>query len=68
MAETARERTRRWRKIAAGYAEPSHRRSVLQLLVTLVPFVGLWAAMSLVAGHAYWAALLIAPLAAGRGS
>ncbi len=64
MAETARERTRRWRKIAAGYAEPSLRRSVLQLLVTLVPFVGLWAAMSLVAEHAYWAALLMAPLAA----
>lgn len=63
--ETTRQRASRWRKIAAGYGEPDARRSVLQLLITVVPFAALWAAMSLTAEGAYWATLLLALPAAG---
>jgi omega-6 fatty acid desaturase (delta-12 desaturase) len=62
--ETTRDRALRWRRTAAAYGEPSPRRSVVQLLTTAVPFAALWAAMSLTVGQAYWATLLLAPVAA----
>lgn len=64
-AEPSRERALRWRAIAARYGAPRARRSALQLLTTLGPFVALWCAMSLTVGHAYWATLLLAVPAAG---
>lgn len=62
--ETSRERALRWRRIAAEYGQPRLRRSLLQLLVTLVPFVALWVAMSLTADGTYWLTLLLAVPAA----
>jgi len=58
--ETSRQRALRWRKIAAGYGQPRLRRSLLQLVVTVVPFVALWVAMSMTVADAYWASLLLA--------
>ncbi len=49
---------RSWVRILANYREPSHRRSVAELLVTLIPFLGLWAL-------AWWSLSLNPLLAAG---
>jgi omega-6 fatty acid desaturase (delta-12 desaturase) len=58
--EASGDRARRWRRIANGYAEPSLRRSVTQVVTTVVPFVGLWTLMLLAIDGAYWASLLLA--------
>ncbi len=58
--ETSRQRALRWKRIATGYGQPRIRRSLLQLVVTVVPFVALWVAMSLTADGAYWVSLLLA--------
>jgi omega-6 fatty acid desaturase (delta-12 desaturase) len=47
---------RSWVRILAQYREPFQRRSVLELLVTLVPFIALWALA--------WASLSVSHLAA----
>ena len=51
------EDVRIWVRILANYREPSHRRSALELLVTLVPFVALW-------GLSWWSLSVSYPLAA----
>ena len=45
-------------------ARPNPTRSILQLLTTVPPLAGLWAAMMLTVEHAYWATLLLSVLAA----
>ena len=50
---------RRWASVAARYAEPDPRRSVLQLLTTVIPLAALWTAMSLSVANAYWVTLLL---------
>jgi omega-6 fatty acid desaturase (delta-12 desaturase) len=50
---------RRWARIAAGYAAPNHRRSVLQLVTTLIPLAALWTAMTLTVSGTYWLTLLL---------
>lgn len=62
--ETPRERARRWRGIASRYGAPDLRRSTIQLLATVIPFVALWIAMSLTVGQAYWATLALSVPAA----
>lgn len=50
---------RRWARVAARYATPDPRRSVLQLLTTVIPLAALWTAMTLTVGDSYWATLLL---------
>jgi omega-6 fatty acid desaturase (delta-12 desaturase) len=45
--------------IAGRYAAPDYRRSVLQLLSTIVPLAGLWTAMVLTVKIAYWLTLVL---------
>src|SRR5438445_192925 len=54
-----------FRSQLAQYREPSHIRSLIQLAVTLVPLVGLWALMYSLIDMAYPVALLAAIPAAG---
>jgi acyl-lipid omega-6 desaturase (Delta-12 desaturase) len=49
----------------ARYREPSHGRSVVEILITVVPFVGLWALMCLAVHIGYGLYLLLAVPAAG---
>ena len=56
---------RQWLRALAPYREPSLTRSVVELLVTAVPFAGLWLAMWLSLGYSYWLCLLLAVPAAG---
>lgn len=51
---------RDWVQILAQYREPSHRRSVFELAVSLVPFVALWAAAWWALALSHWLALAIA--------
>ncbi len=39
---------------------PDHRRSVLQLLATVIPLAMFWTAMTLTVGEIYWVTLLLA--------
>ncbi len=56
---------RQWARAAQRHAQPDTRRSILQLLTTVVPLAGLWAAMMLTVDGAYWATLLLSVAAAG---
>ncbi len=57
---------RQWGQILARYREPSHSRSVFEIAVTLVPFVGLWALAWAAIHFGYWElSLLPGILAAG---
>lgn len=49
----------------AAYREPDTARSVFELVVTVVPFVLLWAATLTALHHGYWIGLLLAVPAAG---
>lgn len=49
-----------WVQILAKYREPSTRRSIMELVVTLVPFVALWALAWASLSISYWLALAIA--------
>ncbi|MGZ3216021.1 fatty acid desaturase [Paracoccus sp. T5] len=49
-----------WVQILAKYREPSTRRSVIELVVTLVPFLALWALAWAALSVSYWLALAIA--------
>ena len=55
---------RRLARVVAGYAQPDHRRSVLQLLATVIPLAMFWTAMTLTVGDAYWITLLLSVPAA----
>ena len=56
---------REWAQILANYREPSHARSVLELVITAVPFAGLWLLMWATLGFGYWLSLVIAVPTAG---
>ncbi len=60
-APTARE----WGRIVAPFAAPIPRRSVLQLVNTVLPMAAIWLAMALTVNDAYWATLLLSVPAAG---
>ena len=55
---------RQWAQIAQHHAHPIRTRSLLQLLTTVFPLFGLWAAMIVSVGDAYWLTLLLSLLAA----
>jgi acyl-lipid omega-6 desaturase (Delta-12 desaturase) len=56
---------RDWAKILGRYREPSHTRSVLELIITAGPFVLLWVLMLAALQVGYWLSLIIALPAAG---
>ncbi|MES2665202.1 MAG: fatty acid desaturase [Pseudomonadota bacterium] len=53
---------REWVQVLAKYREPSTRRSIMELVVTLVPFVFLWAMAWASLSVSYWLAFGIAVL------
>lgn len=53
------DQVRQWAALASHYATPDARRSVFQLLTTIIPLAALWTAMSLSVSEAYWATLLL---------
>jgi omega-6 fatty acid desaturase (delta-12 desaturase) len=55
----------RWTKILLRYREPSHARSVVELVITAVPFIVLWILMWASLGLGYWLCLLLTFPAAG---
>jgi acyl-lipid omega-6 desaturase (Delta-12 desaturase) len=56
---------RDWRAALAPYARPSLARSTVDILTSVVPYLALMVAMYLLLGVSVWAALALAPLAAG---
>jgi len=56
---------RDWMRSLSGYCRPNHLRSVLELVVTGVPFVALWAAAWWAYSVSYWLCLAISIPAAG---
>lgn len=53
---------REWLSVLARYREPSTRRSVFELAVTLVPFLGLWALAWMALSVSPWLTLALAML------
>lgn len=49
----------------ARYREPNHLRSAIEIMVTIMPFISLWAIMWLALDLGYWIGLLLAIPAAG---
>jgi len=56
---------REWAQILGKYREPSHGRSLLELLMTAGCFAGLWFLVWAAMGFSYWLSLLLAVPAAG---
>jgi acyl-lipid omega-6 desaturase (Delta-12 desaturase) len=56
---------REWARILGRYREPSHVRSVLELMITTGSFVALWFSMWVALRFGYWLTLIIAVPAAG---
>jgi acyl-lipid omega-6 desaturase (Delta-12 desaturase) len=56
---------REWTPVLHRYREPSIARSVLEVLITVVPFVALWVLMWACLSLSYWLSLIIAVPAAG---
>lgn len=63
--EAMRDQARQWAQIVKVQAQPKMTSSILQLLTTVLPLVGLWVAMMFTVADAYWATLLMSVLAAG---
>ncbi|MEH6546898.1 MAG: fatty acid desaturase [Sneathiella sp.] len=55
---------RQWANIARRHVNPENRRSILQLLTTILPLLALWIAMFATVGDAYWVTLLLSVPAA----
>jgi acyl-lipid omega-6 desaturase (Delta-12 desaturase) len=56
---------REWAQILGKYREPSHGRSLLELLLTAGCFAGLWFLVWAAMGFSYWLSLVLAVPAAG---
>jgi len=54
-----------WNRRLAEYRHPDNWRSLMELSVTIVPFILLWTVMSIVSQRSYWACLIIAIPTAG---
>ena len=54
-----------WRKIVNNYQNPDIRKTIWQLVNTLVPYVILWVLMILIIDYSYWLVLPLAFLAGG---
>jgi omega-6 fatty acid desaturase (delta-12 desaturase) len=56
---------RRWVTLLAAYREPAFGRSLVELTITVAPFLALWGAMLFSLRYSYWLCLLLAVPAAG---
>jgi omega-6 fatty acid desaturase (delta-12 desaturase) len=56
---------RSWMPVLARYRQPSTVRSTVEIVITVLPFAGLWALASLAAVYGYWWGLLLTIPAAG---
>jgi acyl-lipid omega-6 desaturase (Delta-12 desaturase) len=56
---------RSWEKIIMNYNRPDMRKSIWQILNTLVPYVGMWFLMAMSLQYSYWYTLLLSFPAAG---
>src|ERR1043166_1165854 len=56
---------RAWSEVLAGYREPSSARSILELVVTVLPLLLLWLLMWASLDIGYWLCLLLSVPAAG---
>ncbi|MET0193419.1 MAG: fatty acid desaturase, partial [Hyphomicrobiaceae bacterium] len=56
---------RDWVKVLAGYREPSHVRSTLEIAITVGAYAALWVLSWLALGFGYWLSLIMAVPAAG---
>ena len=56
---------RAWPKILAAYRKPRRGRSLLELMVTLIPFVALWTLAALAVHHGFWWGMALTIPAAG---
>jgi len=56
---------RGWTQILAGYREPSSARSILEIMITVLPFMVLWLLMWASLDISYWLCLLLSVPAAG---
>jgi len=56
---------RAWARSLARYRMPSLGRSIVEILITIVPFLALWTSMWAVLDIGYWVSLLLALPAAG---
>ena len=54
-----------WRKAVSDYQDPDWRKSVWQLVNTLIPYIGLWIVMVWSLGVSYWITLGLAIPAGG---
>ncbi|PHQ71922.1 MAG: fatty acid desaturase [Sneathiella sp.] len=61
---TAGSEARQWAEIARRHILPENRKSILQLLTTILPLMGLWVAMLVTVEDAYWITLLLSVPAA----
>ena len=59
------EDARDWTPLLHRYREPDHLRSMLEILITAVPFIMLWVLMWASLSFSYWLSLVIAVPAAG---
>ena len=57
--------TRALTRLLANYREPDSARGVLELVVTAVPFLVIWALIWAALDHGYWIGLLLVVPAAG---
>jgi acyl-lipid omega-6 desaturase (Delta-12 desaturase) len=54
------EESKNWNQILSPYREPQTARTIFELVVTVVPFVALWALMWAALGVGYWLCLMLA--------
>ena len=63
--QSAAEGARNWTKLLAHYRQPQVARSVVEILITFVPFVILWMLTWAALGVGYWLCLMMAVPTAG---
>lgn len=56
---------RSWTAALARYRQPSHIRSIFEVAVTALPFIGLWTLTAMAVANGYWWGLLLTIPAAG---
>ena len=57
--------TRALARLLARYRKPDSARGVFELMITAVPFLGIWGLMWIVLAHGHWIGMLLAAPAAG---
>lgn len=63
--EAAERDARSWTAVLAQYKQPDQTRSVIEIAVTVLPFIGLWALTAVAVVHGHWWGLVLTVPAAG---